>query len=166
MATRTRNAGDLKKDLVVTAFERRSWGLQRATWLVMLAIVVVAASGGLGSGHLSHANASTPLLGVRYDRILRSDSPSLISIRTTATDTVLQIELDSTLAGVHTTTHFSPAPDAMSPTPAGSIARWRVTPGDSVAIVATSTVHGIGRRTVRLRRVPGEWIALPLIILP
>ncbi len=166
MARPTRTVGSLKKDLVVTAFERRSWGLQRATWLVMLLIVVVASIGGLGNGHLSHASTITPLVGVRYDRILRSDSPSTIALRTVATDTILQVELDSTLAGVHTTTHFSPAPDEMSPTPAGLVARWRVVPGDSIAILTTSTVHGIGRRTAHLRVVPGEWIALPVTILP
>ncbi|MEO5826391.1 MAG: hypothetical protein ABIR59_10930 [Gemmatimonadales bacterium] len=166
MPRRTSKTGNLNKDLIVSASERRSWWVERATWIGMLMIVIVALSGGLGVGGFSHAIVTTLPLTVHYDRILRSDSPSTITVRAVATDTMLQVELDSILSGVHTTTFFSPTPDGMSPTTAGSIATWRVNPGDSVSIVAVSTVHGIGRHIARLRRVPGEWIALTLTVLP
>jgi hypothetical protein len=52
-------------------FQRRSWVVQRVGWVVMAALIALAAAGLLGSGPLSHQKADGPSLRVEYERFAR-----------------------------------------------------------------------------------------------
>ena len=62
-------------------FQRRSWRVQRASWLLMVFIVIAALLGVFGGGFLSKTTAGeTATLAVEYDRFIRSSSPARIAV--------------------------------------------------------------------------------------
>jgi hypothetical protein len=64
------------------AFLRRSWRVQRAGWLGMVAVLVLALAGLLGSGPLSRQEVSLPgLLRVEYQRFARYEAPQTLTVR-------------------------------------------------------------------------------------
>ncbi len=77
MAPVIKRIGDLEipEDL---PHQRREWAVERFGWAIMVAIVVAALAGLLGSGPLSHDIAGQPdsALWVEYDRYARSQAPS------------------------------------------------------------------------------------------
>ena len=77
--TATEPVGDLEhnRDLL---FQRREWAIQRAGWLVMLAIIVAALIGLLGSGPLSSATAEAGPLQLEYSRFERRHAPSELKV--------------------------------------------------------------------------------------
>jgi hypothetical protein len=64
------------------AFLRRSWRVQRAGWLGMGAVLVLALAGLFGSGPLSRQDVTLPgLLRVEYQRFARYDAPQTLAVR-------------------------------------------------------------------------------------
>jgi hypothetical protein len=62
-------------------FERRSFIVQRAGWILMAALVVAAAAGLLGSGPLARATAAAPgAFTVEYDRLTRYQSDQALHV--------------------------------------------------------------------------------------
>ena len=90
------DSADITDDI---AFQRRSWRVQRAGWIVMLLIAVAALSGIFGGGPLSSAEtASTDGFRVRYERFIRLRAPQTLHIEAPAAaaraDSTLSIWLD------------------------------------------------------------------------
>jgi hypothetical protein len=77
--TATEPVGDLEhnRDLL---FQRREWAIQRAGWLVMLAIIAAALIGLLGSGPLSSATAEAGSLQLEYSRFERHHAPTALEV--------------------------------------------------------------------------------------
>jgi hypothetical protein len=73
-------------------FQRREWTLQRVGWLVLLAVILLAALGACGNGLLASASRRTPndALVLRYERVARHRAETLLQIdlRTPASDTL------------------------------------------------------------------------------
>jgi len=64
------------------AFAQRSWRMQRAGWLGMMAVLVLALAGVFGSGPLSRQEVSLPgLLQVEYQRFARYEAPQTLTVR-------------------------------------------------------------------------------------
>jgi hypothetical protein len=62
-------------------FERRSFTVQRAGWILMAVIVVAAAGGLLGSGPLARATAAAPgAFTIEYQRLTRYQSDQTLHI--------------------------------------------------------------------------------------
>ena len=78
--TATEPVGDLEFDRDLS-FQDREWTIQRAGWLVMLAIIVVALTGLLGSGPLSSATAEAGPLQLEYSRFERRHAPTELEVR-------------------------------------------------------------------------------------
>lgn len=77
MATRARDF-EVDQDEV---FERRSFTVQRAGWVLMAVIVAAAAAGLLGSGPLARATAAAPgAFTIEYDRLTRYQSDQTLHI--------------------------------------------------------------------------------------
>jgi hypothetical protein len=71
--------GDIEQD---EAFERRSFNVQRAGWIVMSVIVAAAAGGLLGSGPLGKATASAGgAFTVEYERLTRYQAQQTLRIQ-------------------------------------------------------------------------------------
>jgi len=63
-------------------FLRRSWRVQRAGWIGMGAMLVLALAGLLGSGPLSRRDVTIPgFLRVEYQRFARYDAPQTLTVR-------------------------------------------------------------------------------------
>jgi hypothetical protein len=63
------------------AFERRSFTVQRAGWILMAVIVAGAAAGLLGSGPLGRATAAAPgAFTIEYERLTRYQSDQTLHI--------------------------------------------------------------------------------------
>lgn len=62
--------------------QRREWAIQRALWVVLAIVVAAAAAGLVGTGPLSWttAEASDGSVEVEYDRFLRYDAKSTMSV--------------------------------------------------------------------------------------
>ena len=79
METRRADGLEIDEDL---AFARRSWRVQRASWVGMGVVVVLALAGLLGSGPLSRHAVSLPgLLRVEYQRFTRYEAPQTLTVR-------------------------------------------------------------------------------------
>jgi hypothetical protein len=61
-------------------FERRQWALQRAGWIVIGLVVLLALTGLLGGGPFSHAEAASGPLTLQYDRFIRERAPSELQL--------------------------------------------------------------------------------------
>jgi hypothetical protein len=78
VATAARNV-DIDQDEV---FERRSFYVQRAGWIVMSLIVAAAATGLLGSGPLGKAMVAAPgAFTVKYERLTRYQAEQTLQIQ-------------------------------------------------------------------------------------
>ena len=77
----TKRVGDLEvgQDL---GFERRTWAVQRAAWVVMLLILAAALVGLVGRGPLSRATAGDPGSGLwaEYSRFERYQAPTVVRV--------------------------------------------------------------------------------------
>ncbi len=63
------------------AFERRSFTVQRAGWILMAVIVAAAAAGLLGSGPLARATAAAPgAFTIEYERFTRYQSDQTLHV--------------------------------------------------------------------------------------
>jgi len=77
VATRRAHGLEIDQDL---AFARRSWTVQRAGWLAMGIVLVLALAGLLGSGPLSRSEVSVPgLLRLEYQRFARYQASQTLS---------------------------------------------------------------------------------------
>ena len=67
------------------AFERLSWAVQRAAWVIAVLVLVAALAGVFGHGPLSNAAATSAdgSLRVEYQRVLRNQAPSELRVRVT-----------------------------------------------------------------------------------
>lgn len=69
---------ELEQDL---DFQRKSWTVQRVSWVLMLLIVVAALLGAFGDGPLSKVTAGdAQTLSVEYDRFLRVGTSAKLSV--------------------------------------------------------------------------------------
>ena len=69
---------ELEQDPV---FERRSFAVQRAAWILLTIIVAAATAGLLGSGPLARASATVPgAFTVEYERLARYQAPQTLRI--------------------------------------------------------------------------------------
>lgn len=65
------------------SFERRWWRIQRVGWVILSLLLVGGVAGVFGHGPLSKATVHPPGSGlqVRYDRLARRETPSLLELR-------------------------------------------------------------------------------------
>jgi hypothetical protein len=76
---------DIAEDL---SFERRSWIVQRVTWMITAVILLAALLGVFGNGPLSTAqhSSSDGSLRIEYERFVRSQTPAEYRIHIAAQD--------------------------------------------------------------------------------
>ena len=114
--TATEPVGDLEFDRDLS-FQDREWTIQRAGWLVMLAIIVVALTGLLGSGPLSSATAEAGPLQLEYSRFERRHAPTELEVsvaRSAANQDQVEVWVSSDYLARIEITSIVPEPEEVS----------------------------------------------------
>jgi hypothetical protein len=65
-------------------FEARWWMVEKASWAVMLALLIAGVIGLFGRGPLAQHSVSAGTTEIRYERVLRYKTPTVITVNTTA----------------------------------------------------------------------------------
>src|SRR5688572_26815794 len=61
-------------------FQSLEWWCERAGWLLIAVLLILALAGAFGRGSLSHRTADAGPGEVRYERFLRRDSPADLEV--------------------------------------------------------------------------------------
>jgi hypothetical protein len=78
-------------------FEDRWWRLEKITWIAMLLFAMAAASGAYGGGPISQAHRSAGDVVVEYDRVVRYQAPTRISLMVPASVTGSRVHIGRSL---------------------------------------------------------------------
>jgi hypothetical protein len=62
-------------------FENRWWRVETSAWLLMVALLIAGALGVFGRGVLALSHASGPDVAIEYERVVRYQTPTRISVR-------------------------------------------------------------------------------------
>jgi len=144
--------GDLDIDADM-AFQRRSWIVQRIGWILMLALVLAAVLGVLGSGPLSHATTAIPgQLRVEYQRFTRYDDPETLVVRAEGAATtagVVRLSLNRQYLDHSTVESVLPSPERVDAAAERTIFAFRVAePGRPIEVGDDPIGIAVGRRAV------------------
>jgi hypothetical protein len=127
-------------------FQERTWMVERAGWLVMLAIVVAALAGVFSGGPLSDVEATAPGgTTVFYQRFNRHMAPSKIRVRLPASGEPARLEMSRSLLDAFDIEYIQPMPARSVTTPDGIVFEFDAAPSPTKAAIALSlTAHRIG----------------------
>jgi hypothetical protein len=102
-------------------FQRRSWKVQRVSWVVGLAVLTAAVLGLLGPGLLSAAHAGSPgdPLHVAYNRVERYQAPTTfeVDVEGGSADGTLRLWMSRELAEAVEVTAIVPEPERVEVRP-------------------------------------------------
>ena len=108
-----------KGSIVIAAdeeFQRKAWRVQRAGWVVMLAVAIAALFGAFGDGPASSMKIGDESSGlaIQYERFVRANAPQdmafEISAAAQSSDTTAQIWLDRSWVESNRINSITPAP--------------------------------------------------------
>ncbi len=122
-------------------FERRWWRIQRIGWVVLTLLILGGVAGLFGHGPLSETttNPSGSELQVRYDRLARRETPTLLQLRlekSAIASGQVRIRLNHTLMDCMQLKQIIPEPLATQPLADGACFIFRTDPRcDSATIV-------------------------------
>jgi hypothetical protein len=167
--TATEPVGDLERDRDLR-FQRREWAVQRAGWLVMLAIVLAALSGLFGNGPLSTATAEVAPLQLQYTRFERRHAPTELKV-SVASSAVSQDQVEVWVSSDYLDrieiTSIVPEPEEVSETDDRVIYRFNIdeqTPAPRILIALEHDDPGL--TTGRIGIVDGPELAFWQLVYP
>lgn len=62
-------------------FQRKWWRFERVAWVVVALLIGADLAGAFGRGPLAYAQISSSAMHVKYERIERADSPSILRVQ-------------------------------------------------------------------------------------
>lgn len=154
-------------------FQRRQWRIQRAGWVGIALVLVLALLGLFGNGVLSKAQVAGPSLEIRYERFLRENAPTQLDV-TVLADAAnageIRIAIDRQYLDAFRIEDVLPRPQRVESAPQGVVfvfatgsqaARLRVT--------FHATAIDAGRHTGAVRVLHGAtspWVKFDQLIYP
>lgn len=129
-------------------FQRRSWAIERAGWLVLAAIAVAGLTGVFGNGPLSRGHAAAGPLAVEYQRFQRATRVSSFTFTVApAGGHELTLHLGAPFQRDFEFTSIQPPPLRSSSGPDGIALTFAAQPGAASRIVlwAHSRHYGASR---------------------
>jgi hypothetical protein len=136
-------------------FQRREWRVQRVGWFALAAFVLAALAGVFGSGPLSRAVATAPGLAVDYERFIRADVRSRLTIEMARPDstTAAQLSISRNYFDAINITRIFPQPSTVELRGGEAVLSFeRPEPGTlPMAIELEFKARRMGRRTATLR---------------
>lgn len=124
-------------------FERRWWRLQRISWVILSLLLLAGVAGLFGHGPLSRATVH-PLgsaLEVRYDRLARRETPSLLELRVETSALVsgrVRIRLNRELVDRMQLKQIVPTPLSSEPLADGARFIFQTDPSRDAAFIVFS----------------------------
>lgn len=110
--------------------QRRLWRFQRAGWIAMSLVLILALAGLFGTGPLSRTTrtADAGAVSVEYDRFIRYDSPTRLRVHAPLeTDTTVRVFLSQEYLDRVLVTNVTPHPDAVTVQSDGAVYRFHAT---------------------------------------
>jgi hypothetical protein len=165
----TEPIGDLERDRDLR-FQRREWTVQRAGWLVMMAIVLAALTGLFGSGPLSTATAEVEPLQLQYTRFERRHAPTKLEV-SVASSAVSQDQVEvwfssDYLARIEITS-IVPEPEEVSETDDRVIYRFNIDDQTRAPEILMTLEHDEpGLTTGRMGLIDGPELAFWQVVYP
>ena len=153
-------------------FQRRSWRLQRAGWMVLTLVLLAGMLGLYGAGPLAHATVGAPgaPLRLEYDRFGRLGAPSMWTALlrpSTGRPGEAILHLDRGFTDHFQIERVQPAPDRTEAGPDHSVYVFRVTgPGEPVRVTFRLKPEQIGPMTGRVREEGGSWLTCTQFVFP
>lgn len=120
-------------------FQRRTWKVQRAAWVIMVAISLAGLFGVFGKGPLSdaHIGADGSPLRADYDRFLRLDAPTQLTVYVGSAaarpDSTVELWVDRQWLSKMEISQITPEPDKTRALADRLAYTFRVEPGSSPA---------------------------------
>jgi len=131
-------------------FEGRWWQFEKVSWMAMLLFAMAAASGVVGRGPISQARRSAGQVAVEYDRIVRYQAPTRISLTVPASSTGSRVHIRRSLLDRLQLESIVPAPLGAEPRDDGAVLLFpahatsgRITLVEQPAILGVSD-HQVG----------------------
>jgi hypothetical protein len=134
-------------------FQRRSWLVERAGWLLLALVAAAGLTGLFGAGPLSHAHTSAGVLAVDYDRFQRATrvSPFVFTVPP-GTGRDMTLHLGGSLQRHFEFTSIQPAPLRTRTNPDGIDLTFATQAGapSRIVIWAHSRHYGLSRMTAAI----------------
>lgn len=114
-----KKVGDLQIDQDLK-FQKKEWSVERAGWLAMLLIVILAIFGLFGQGPLSSVTAEEDTLQVRYSRFGRLLAPAQIQVQVDAQQAAsgeVKLMVDQGILSYYEVEKIVPEPDSVELAP-------------------------------------------------
>lgn len=121
-------------------FEQRWWRVQRIGWIVLIVLLIGGVAGVFGHGPLSKATVHPPgsQLQVRYDRLARRETPTVLELRLDKTALAtgqVRIHLNRALVEQMQLKQIIPPPLIAEPLANGASFRFTIDPRRDSAVI-------------------------------
>jgi hypothetical protein len=146
-------------------FEDRWWRLETISWVGMVVFLIAAAAGAFGRGPLSQSRRSTGGVLVEYDRIVRYQAPTRISLTVPATATGSRIYVGRSLLDRLQLGSVIPPPLGAEPRDDGAVLLFPPHPRSGhITLVEQPATLGVANQQVGLEGQPP--VRFRQIVLP
>lgn len=148
-------------------FQRRSWAVQRAGWMVMAATVAAALAGLLGSGPLAGARAlSADGIEASYSRLTRRSLPSTLELRFTPRSTLSTVALSAVWARRAGLERIVPEPESAVSSGGELLLTLRTVPGSPALVLVETRGESAGLLDGWVRLDGGDPLPFRQLVLP
>lgn len=110
---RSRRERDLENFRSEQEFHEREWAIQRAGWVLLLALMAAAGAGVFGGGILARDSIAVADSHIEYDRFIRRNAATqwvVSPARNAAPDGVLRLSIDSAFLEAFEVSSITPEP--------------------------------------------------------
>jgi hypothetical protein len=152
-------------------WERKWYRFERIAWLLMFVLMLAGASGALGRGGLTRAEArsSDGTVRVEYDRSLRARAPARMRVMldpgATATGEI-RLVVAGALADSARIRESFPPPAIAEPLDRAVRLVWKVPARSAAEIVLANQPEGMGRIWSRVTVEGGAFASFDQLVLP
>jgi hypothetical protein len=138
-------------------FERGQWRVQRASWLAIAVILLLALLGVFGGGPVSHARIARNDGVLNYDRFVHANSPTTVRAVVAPSDGTARVAFDRAYLEAMPVDHVRPNPIRVQVSEDSLVYYFEAPAPRSVEVAFDLRPQEAGRHegTVRLGTAPG-----------
>src|SRR4051812_21167167 len=146
-------------------FERKWIRFEHIVWVVMLVTVIVGLAGGFGRGPAARAHAASSPIQVDYERVVRYQTPTEITVTSTGESGIQRLFVGRALLDRLQLQSVVPQPSGSEPRQDGAVLLFTGTNSSSqVTLVAHPSALGTTRTDIGLAE--GPRVTFSQVVLP